>query len=339
MSNTAIVRKIGDVPVPSIGFGAMSVSGSFYGGAVESDEERYKLLDAAYESGCTHWDTANMYNDSEELIGKWFKRTGNRNKIFLATKCGFQRTPDGAIVNCKPEYIKACCEESLNRLGVDTIDLYYLHRADKTVPIEHSVGALVELLKQGKIKYLGLSEVSEATLRRAHAVHPIAALQIEYSPFVLDVEREDIGLWKACRELGIAIVAYSPLGRGLLTGRYKGPEDFAQDDARRYFPKFSKENFPNILQLVDKLNTIGERHGATSGQITLAWLVAQGNNIYPIPGTRSVQYLKENAGAMHVKLSPEEVKEIRVLVEGCELKGGRTPVAYEGVNLADTPPL
>ncbi|KAJ6607704.1 NADP-dependent oxidoreductase domain-containing protein [Mycena sp. CBHHK59/15] len=213
-------RKIGGADVSALGFGAMGIAGAY--GAVEGDEERFKVLDAAYAAGCTHWDTADIYGDSEELLGKWFKRTGKRDEIYLATKFGIVMTEE-RVVNGTPEYARQSVEKSLKRLGVDCVDLYYLHRADSTVSIEHSVAAMAEFVKEGKVKHLGLSEVSASTLRRAHAVHPIAAVQVEYSPFTLDIEDPKIDLLRTCRELGIAVVAYSPLGRGLLSGLYRSP--------------------------------------------------------------------------------------------------------------------
>ncbi|KZV64168.1 Aldo/keto reductase [Peniophora sp. CONT] len=331
-------RKIGNTDVTAIGYGAMGIAG-FYGQA-QDDKERFKMLDAVYESGCTNWDTADIYNDSEDLIGEWFKRTGKRNEIFLATKFG--NTPNGKkYVTGDPEYVKEACAKSLKRLGVDQIDLYYLHRADQTIPIEKTIGAMAELVKEGKVKYIGVSEVSEKTLRRAHAVHPIAALQIEYSPFVLDIERPDIGLLSACRELGIAVVAYSPLGRGLLTGRYKSPDDFDEDDFRRTVPKFSRENFPNILKVVDEIKAVGDAHGAPPSTTTLAWLLAQGEDIIPIPGTRSVKYLQENMAACKLQLKPEELKEVREIAQRAEkeVKGERYAREMLSTTLADTPEL
>ncbi|KZV67260.1 Aldo/keto reductase [Peniophora sp. CONT] len=331
-------RKIGNTDVSAVGYGAMGIA-AFYG-QVESDEERFKMLDAVYESGCTNWDTADVYGDSEDLIGKWFKRTGKRNAIFLATKFGITRG-QAKTVTGDPEYVKAACEKSLKRLGVDQIDLYYMHRADQTVPIEKSVGAMAELVKEGKVKYIGLSEVSEKTLRRAHAVHPISALQVEYSPFFLDIERPDIGLLSACRELGIAVVAYSPLGRGLLTGRYKSPDDFEEGDFRRTVPKFSSENFPNILKVVDEIKAVGEAHGAPPSTTTLAWLLAQGNDVIPIPGTRSVKYLLENMAAGKLQLEPGEVKKLREIAERAEkdIGGDRYPGGSMDFVFADTPEL
>jgi len=225
---------------------------------------------------------------------------------------------------------------------VETIDLYYVHRIDQSVPIEITVGALKELVNEGKIRYIGLSEASESTLRRAHAVHPISALQMEYSPFCLDIEDGKSGIMKACHELGVALVAYSPTGRGMLTGKFKSFDDIPEDDWRRDIPTFSRENFPNILKIVKGLENIGNRHNATAAQVTLAWLLAQGPNIIPIPGTKQIKYLKENIDTFRVNLSAEEVAEIREVVD----KAGanqvdRYPAGMMELlfNFANTPPL
>ncbi|KAI6116130.1 NADP-dependent oxidoreductase domain-containing protein [Pisolithus sp. B1] len=331
-------RRIGDVDVSAIGFGAMGIS-AFYG-PTEPDEERFKVLDAALDHGCTFWDTANVYRDSEELIGKWFKRTGKRDSIFLATKFGVDRTKGPFGIDGSPEGAKTSLKRSLERLGVETVDLYYLHRPDSEVPIEVTIGAMAEFVKAGKVKYLGISECSASTLRRAHAVHPITALQVEYSAFTLDIEDPKIGLLQTARELGITIVAYAPVGRGLITGQYKSPDDFAEDDFRRLVPRYSKENFPNILKLADKLKEIGHHHNATAAQVALAWLLAQGNDIIPIPGTKRIKYLKENLDSVHVHLSREDVQEIRRFVEKADWAvGDRYPSAAMKSLYADTPEL
>ncbi|KAK2459924.1 hypothetical protein APHAL10511_008053 [Amanita phalloides] len=327
-------RKIRNTPVSSIGFGLMNISRS-----PEPDEERFKVLDAAYEDGCTFWDTADIYGDSEDLIGRWLKRTGKRDEIFIGTKFGFVGNfGKDWVVDGKEEHVKAAFEKSRKRLGIETIDLYYLHRVDINTPIEHTVGAMAELVKDGKVKYLGLCEVSAATLRRAHAVHPIAAVQVEYSPFTTDIEDEKIGLLKACRELGVAVVAYAPLGRGLLTGQVRSPDDFEEGELRRLIPRFSKENFPNILKVADGIKAIGERHNVTAGQVALAWILAQGEDFIPIPGTRKIKYLKENIAAAQVKLSPEEVKEVREMANSIDTSSDlRAPPNLLKFMFADTP--
>ncbi|KAL1941903.1 hypothetical protein VTO73DRAFT_6903 [Trametes versicolor] len=329
-------RKIGDDDVTAVGYGAMGIS-AFYG-KILPDEERFKVLDAVYDGGCTFWDTADRYLDSEDLIGQWFKRTGKRDEIFLATKFGIVSSP--RTIDGTPEYAVKALDASLKRLGTDHVELWYLHRADPLVPIELTVGAMAEQVKAGKVKYIGLSEVSEQTLRRAHAVHPISALQVEYSPFTLDIEDPKIGLLKAARELGIKIIAYSPLGRGLITGKYKGPEDFEEGDFRRIVPRYSKENFPNILKIADGLKRIGEKHNATAGQVALAWLLAQGDDVIPIPGTTKLPNLKENLDSLKVTLSPEEVEEIRQFAKAADAANGpRYPGHLEGFLFVDTPPL
>ncbi|KAJ7128719.1 Aldo/keto reductase [Mycena epipterygia] len=345
-------RKIGHSTFSAIGFGAMGIS-AFYG-SVESDEERFKILDAAHAAGCTFWDTADAYLDSEELIGKWFQRTGKRADIFLCTKFGFM--PDLSI-DGSPEHVRKAAEASLTRLGVESIDLYYLHRADYKVPIEHTVGAMAELVKhvlphtttsganinyrEGKVKHLGLSEVSASTLRRAHAVHPIAAVEVEYSPFTLDIEDPKINLLATARELGVKIVAYAPLGRGLLTGQYKSPDDFEDSDFRKHIARYSAANFPNILKLADGLKQIGAKYnGATAGQVSLAWLLAQGDDIIPIPGTKKIKYLQENIAAGSLKLSAEDVQAVRTVAAKADAaQGERYPESMAAQLFCETPTL
>ncbi|KAF7799798.1 hypothetical protein EIP86_011040 [Pleurotus ostreatoroseus] len=336
-------RKIGTDNVTAIGYGAMGIA-AFYG-AILPDEERFQVLDALYENGCKFWDTADVYGDSEELIGRWFKRTGKRDEIFLATKFGLstgssESAERNRSVRGDPEYVDQALETSLKRLGTDHVELYYLHRPDPTTPIEVTVGAMAKHVKAGRVKYIGLSECSADTLRRAHAVHPISALQVEYSPFTLDIEDETIGLLKTARELGVTIVAYSPLGRGLLTGKYSSPDDFEEGDFRRTVPRYSAQNFPNILKLANGLKAVGERHGATAGQVALAWLLAQGDDVIPIPGTTKVKYLKENLGALRLQLTRAEVEEVREIAAKADAaQGPRYPPGLAGVLFADTPAL
>ncbi|KAL8949881.1 MAG: hypothetical protein Q9222_004038 [Ikaeria aurantiellina] len=324
--------------VTALGFGAMGLS-AFYG-AHDTDEERFKVLDRAYELGVTNWDSADIYMDNEDLIGKWLQRTKKREHIFLATKFANRFLPDGTReLRSDPAYVHEACAKSLSRLQTSYIDLYYCHRVDGVTPIEKTVAAMAELKQQGKIKYLGLSEISSETLRRAEKVCHIDAVQIEYSPFTLDIENEDIGLLKTCRELGVAVVAYSPLGRGMLTGVYKSPADFEENDFRKRAPRFSEENFPKNLELVEKLKKVADRKGVTTGQLSLAWLLAQGEDVIPIPGTKKVKYLEENVRSLEVRLSESEVKEIREAVEGAEVHGIRYPEAMAKTLFADTPPL
>ncbi|KAF9038985.1 Aldo/keto reductase [Hymenopellis radicata] len=321
MNAISIHRKIGDATVPAIGFGVMRLSANFAG----TDEDRLKILDAAYEAGCTFWDTADVYGDNEDIIGKWFKANPEkRSSIFLATKFGV--SPTGGKGD--PEYVKQQCNKSLERLGVDHIDLYYQHRVDATVPIELTIGAMAELVKEGKVRYLGLSECTSAGLRRAHAVHPIAAVQLEYSPFSLDIERAPLNLLSTARELGVAVAAYAPLGRGLLAGHIKSLDDLAPDDSRRQFPKYSAENFPKILMLVEKIGDIGKKHGATPGQTALAWILAQGENVFLIPGATKIYQLKENIAAQGIKLSEEDIEEIRKAADSAEITGARYPAGF-----------
>ncbi|RFU26610.1 hypothetical protein B7463_g9726, partial [Scytalidium lignicola] len=328
----------GGPQVTTLGYGAMGLRTSY--GPAGTDEERFVILDAAYDRGLLFWDTADVYGDNEDLLGKWFKLTGKRDEIFLASKFGAGVLPNGEVfIRSDPEYVFEACEKSLKRLGVDCIDLYYHHRLDMKTPIEKTVAAMVELKKQGKIKYLGLSEISADTLRRAHTVHPITAIQVEYSPFSMDIENPQIGLLKLAKELGVAVIAYSPLGRGMLTGLYRSPDDFPEDDIRRIMPRFSKENFAKNFELVEKIAAFAKQKGCTPGQLTLAWIFRQWDMIFPIPGTKKIKYLEENIGALDVKLIDEEDTKIRDAIEAAEVIGGRYSDIFSSNLLADTPPL
>ncbi|KAI0092459.1 Aldo/keto reductase [Irpex rosettiformis] len=326
-------RKIGNHEVSAMGWGAMNLSVGY--GPAPPDEERYKLLDDICERGVNFWDTADCYGDNEVVIGEWFKRTGKRDDVFLATKFGLFSTPD-RFVNGTPEYVRQAVEKSLKRLGIETIDLLYYHRPDPTVPIEKTVTAMAEFVKEGKVRYLGLSECSADTLRRAHAVHPITAIEVEYSALVQDIEDPKIGLLQAANELGVTVVAYSPLGRGVLTGQIKGPEDFSSEDFRLMIGRLSKENFPNILKVVDALKRVGDRQGATTAQAALAWVLAQGDNIIPIPGSTKIKRVEENIGALKVKITEEEVCEVRELAANTT-HGDRYPGYLMDVQFGDTP--
>jgi len=340
MASSVLTHQLGKngPGVSALGFGAMGLSASY--GKIETDEQRFKVLDKAFKLGATFWDTSDAYGDSEDLLGRWFSKTGNRNKIFLATKFGVTRMPDGSnTVRSDAAFVKEACEKSLKRLGISKIDLYYCHRVDKKTPIEETVQVMTELLKEGKIGAIGLSEVSATTLRRAQKVHRIAAVQLEYSPFALDIESPEIKLLSTCRELGIAIVAYSPLGRGFLTGQLKSPEDFEDGDFRKYSPRYSKENFPKNLNLVKVLEGHAKRKGCTVGQLTLAWLLEQGDDIIPIPGTKRIKYLEENMKALDVKLTSEEVQDIRAEISKVEVAGDRYPAFFQQYSFADTPAL
>jgi len=322
-------RKIGNDNVAPLGLGCMGMSAgyTFKEDPAEAEKKHLEVLTRAADLGCTFWDTSDVYGPftNEELIGKWFKQTGRRKEIFLATKFSLYFNPETKSLDVRgdPEYVKQACEASLKRLGTDYIDLYYQHRVDVNTRIEDTVGAMAELVKEGKVRYLGLSECSEKTLRRAHKVHPIAAVQVEYSLYALEIEREDIGIKKACEELGVAIIAYSPVGRGMLTGRYKSRADFESDDWRLTQPRFSEENFANNLELADRTIELAKKKGCTPSQLALAWLLKQGPNVIPIPGTRQLKYLEENWGALQVDLSEQDLKEIREVAEKADVKGDR----------------
>jgi hypothetical protein len=332
-------RQLGkDGPhVTALGFGTMGLS-AFYG-PTKPDSERLALLDKCYELGGWHWDSADIYGDSEDLLGKWFAANPDKRKdIFLATKFANRFFPDGTrAVDSSGPYCKEACEKSLKRLGLPYVDLYYCHRLDGKTPVEQTVRAMAELKSEGKIKYLGLSECSAESLRRAYKVHPIHAVQIEYSPWALDIESPQIDLLRTCRELGVAVVAYSPIGRGMLSGTIRSPDDLPETDFRRMSPRFSAENFPKNIELVDKIGEIAQRKGVTPTQLTLAWLMAQGNDIIPIPGTTKVERLEENLGSLKVEISKEEEREIRKICEEAEIHGGRYPEAFSSSLFADTP--
>ncbi|KAI0165102.1 Aldo/keto reductase-like protein [Hypoxylon sp. FL1284] len=305
--------------VPSIGFGLMGLSVGY--GEVPSEEERFKILDRAWELGARFWDTAAAYGDSEVLVGKWFKlHPERRQDIFLATKFALGWSiVDGKFqfnFDSSPENCLASCEQSLRNLGTDYVDLFYVHRFDKVTPVEKTMEALVSLKDAGKIKNIGFSECSSGTLRRGHAVHPISAVQMEYNPWTLDIEGESgTHLLRTCRELGVSVVAYSPLGRGFLTGRYKSLDDLEETDSRRGMPRFSAENFSKNLDLVKIFEDIGARKDCTPSQAVLAWIMAQGEDFIPIPGTKNFRYLEQNLGAANVQISPEENKNIRDTID------------------------
>jgi aryl-alcohol dehydrogenase-like predicted oxidoreductase len=318
----------------------MSFGYTSFGGY--DDSASAEVLTKAADLGVTFWDTSDIYgpHTNEQLIGKWFKDTGRRSEIFLATKFGNLMKDGKMVVRGEPAYVKEACDASLKRLGIDTIDLYYQHRVDTTVPIEETVAAMVELKKAGKIRYLGLSECSAKTLRRAHAVHPIAAVQMEYSPFALEIESEQTQFLKTARELGVAIVTYSPLGRGFLTNTIKSRADLEPTDSRFNHPRFAEEHFGDNLKLVSTLSEIAKEKGVTPGQLVLAWVLAQGEDFIPIPGTKRVKYLEENAAAINVKLSDDEVKAVRNEIQKIGgVKGARYPPGMIERCFADSPEL
>jgi aryl-alcohol dehydrogenase-like predicted oxidoreductase len=314
--------------VSALGLGCMGMSQSYGPG---DDQESVATIHRALDLGMTFLDTADVYGPytNERLVGRAI--AGRRDEVVLATKFGNQRLDDGRrVVNGKPDYVRQACDASLERLGVDHLDLYYQHRVDRSVPVEDTWGAMAELVQAGKVRHLGISEAAPATVRRAHAVHPVSAGQYEWSLFTRDLEDEVL---PALRELGIGVVAYSPLGRGFLSGRITSPDDFGEDDFRRNHPRFTGENFARNLELVDRVRELAASKGATPSQLAIAWVLAQGDDVVPIPGTKRRSYLEENLGALDVELTPEDLAAIEEVTPRGSVAGARyNPEMMANVN-------
>ncbi|ETS77627.1 hypothetical protein PFICI_09689 [Pestalotiopsis fici W106-1] len=336
-------RKVGKYGpnIAAIGFGLMSLGGAH--GQVDPSKDKLAVLDRAWELGATNWDTADVYGNNELMVGDWFRiHPERRSDIFLASKFGLipRMENDGRLVfdvDSSPEYCRKACEQSLSRLGVDSIDLFYIHRVDGKTPIENTIKEMVNLKSEGKFKYFGISECSSDTLRRASDVHHITTIQVEYNPWALEVKGPSgTFLLQAARKLGTAVFCYSPLGRGILTGRYKSADDLEPTDFRRSLPRFQNENFSKNLEIVERFKAMADEKGCSTGQLVLAWILAQGKDMFPIPGTKNLKYLEENVGSLSINLSQEDNVALRQIIEEADIAGDRGPgpSAY-----ADTPLL
>ncbi|KAF2006389.1 putative aldo/keto reductase [Amniculicola lignicola CBS 123094] len=334
------IRQLGtDGPtVPALGLGLMLLAGAY--GEAPGGDERSKFLDRAHEVGSRFWDTSDMYGDNEEMIGKWFERTGKRDDIFLATKFGIKMEGrEFKGIDSSAEYCKSACEASLKKLGIESIDLYYTHRLNPETPVEETMRAMAELKAAGKIKSIGLSEPSVNTLLRAYKVTPIAAIQIDYSPLMAPDERITLStLVATCRSLGVAIVCSSPLGRGLLTGTITSRESITSpgDLRANNFPRFSDEHLAGNISLVDQFKVLADKKGCTLPQLVLAWLMKQGEDIIPIPGTKRIEFMEQNWGALQVKLDEDEDREVREFVEKAQIEGYKSTPAAKKFDKCET---
>ncbi|KAH6666353.1 putative aldo-keto reductase [Halenospora varia] len=324
--------------VPALGLGLMGLTYDTYG-TLPSEEEQFAFLDRACELGSTFWDSSDLYGDGEALIGKWFKRTGKRNEIFLATKFGFIKGSKTYEVDSTGEYCKKACDASLGSLGIDSIDLFYMHHANAKTPIEETMRALVELKAEGKIKHIGLSAVSSKTLRRACRIAPVDAVQVDYSAFVLEIENsKGTNLLATCRELGVAVVAAMPLGRGMITSTFANNQPVGDNQDKRplAMPRFQDGNREKNAKVMAQFTALADKRGCTLAQLAIAWLLKQGNDIIPIPGTKRIKYLEENWKSLEVHLTSEDEAEIRRFVEAAEVSGGPMPPAFEHYVYTDT---
>ncbi|KAF7559875.1 hypothetical protein G7046_g4294 [Stylonectria norvegica] len=341
MPNSQVpLRKLGKngPSVAALGFGLMGLTHKTYG-ASPDEEERFAILDRAVEIGATFWDSSDLYGDGEEFLNKWFKRTGKRDEIFLATKFGFVKNSPTYALDSSADYCKKACNESLRILGVDSIDLYYLHFPNGNTPIEETMRALAELQAEGKIKHIGLCGISSSALRRAVKIAPVAAVQTDYSAVVRDIESSvGTNLLATCRELGVALVAAMPLGRGLLTANFASDEVTTDSSDLRphMMPRFMEGNRETNVKLVAQFKEFADKKGCTTAQLAIAWLLKQGDDIIPIPGTKKIKYLEENWAALNVHLTDAEETEIRSFLESAEIARTAQPAQFASYTFTDT---